>query len=82
MKWDIKELFNQFLHLETGFFLTYWVKYAFNILDYRLLFVGLTVGLLVEVYQYFYQDNRELHLPDRIRDDFFYIIGSGLIWLV
>jgi len=88
MKWGFNELYNQFLHIQTGTFFTYWVLIAHKrlldkeIFDIRLLLVGFTIGLLVEIYQYFFQDKRELHLSDRTRDIVFYIIGSALIWLI
>ena len=88
MKWNFKELYNQFLHIETGVFFTYWSiiipKRFFNyeFFDYRLLLVGFTVGFTVEIYQYFFKDKKQLHLPDRIRDNTSYIIGSAMVWLI
>jgi hypothetical protein len=82
IKWDLNELKNQLLHITAGVVLTYWIYYITNINDYKLLFVGLIVGVGVEIYQYFFQDSKVLHIQDRVRDVFFYVVGSILIWLV
>jgi len=88
MKWDLNEWLNQLKHFIAGLFSAYIVmvghKYILNIeiFDYRLLLVGLLVGSIVEIYQFFYRDNREFHVADRLRDISFYIIGSSIIWLV
>ena len=87
MKWSKHEWFNQLKHFIAGLWAT-WIVFMVHsfmgiiITDYRLLLVGLLVGSIVEIYQFFYQDNRQFHIADRIRDISFYIIGSAVIWLV
>ena len=82
IKWDLNEIKNQLLHLVAGIVSTIFINCITNIIDYRLLFVGLMVGVGVEIYQYFFQDSKVLHIQDRVRDVFFYVVGSILIWLV
>ena len=82
IRWDFNEIKNQLLHLVAGIVSTIFINCITNIIDYRLLFVGLIVGVGVEIYQYFFQDSKVLHIQDRVRDVFFYVVGSILIWLV
>ena len=80
MKWDLNEWKNQGLHFIAGIITTGAFSFVFKIYDWRLLLVGLTVGIGVEIYQYFFRDKWEAHLWDRIRDVVFYDIGSLVIW--
>ena len=88
MKWNLNEWKNQLLHTLTGLFSTYIVmvghKFILNIeiFDIRLLLVGLLVGSIVEIYQFFYRDGNHWKIYDRIRDVAFYVVGSSIIWLV
>jgi len=82
MVWTVHEWVNQLKHFFVGLIATYGVKVVFNIVDWRLLLVGLSIGLGVEVYQYFFRDNKILHPLDRIRDVTFYEIGSLVIWII
>ena len=79
---NLKEIINQFLHTYVAFMTTGTFLLKTHITDYRLLLVGFILGLAVEIYQYFFQDDRELKLYDRILDVSFYIIGSFLMWVL
>ena len=85
MNWGLNELKNQVAHFFVSIFFTLIAlfiikKFEFNI--HLLLLVGVIVGTSVEVYQYFRKDNRQLKLPDRIRDVFFYELASILVWYI
>ena len=82
MKWDWNEWKNQFKHFTVGLIATGVAKFVFGIVDWRLLLIGVSIGILVELYQFFFRDNKILHPLDRIRDVCFYDIGSLLIWMV
>jgi len=75
----INEIKNQHVHLFLGLMSAYFVNLWLPI--YIAVFTGIIVGLLVEILQYFFADNRELKLADRILDLSFWF-ASGFIYLL
>lgn len=74
---DKNEIKNQHVHMFWGLILStvllrithlYWMGWVF----------GMLIGLGVEIWQYFYADNRELKLFDRILDISSWGLGGAL----
>ena len=73
----MKEAFNQCVHLFIGFLLgccmTEYTKNLFSIMAFVL-----CCAVIIEVFQYFFNDKRQLFLEDRLFDISSYLLGSVL----
>ncbi len=77
-----KEFINQCLHVYVSFMTTGFILCKTEITDLKILLIGFFLGLLVEIYQYYFQDNKKLKIKDRILDVSFYVVGSFLLWVI
>ena len=92
MKWDKKEMGNQYAHSAIGRGITVLSLiiiggHAKSIVKNPLLALYIVAGIAViafciKVIQYTMCDNRELKLADRIRDWLFYVVESILLLAV
>ena len=87
MKWNWSKFFasymqfsNMFAHMWAGQWATLIACKATG--SYYALFTGLAVGILMEIYQYFFMDNKELKLEDRVADSSQWGIGGASVWLI
>lgn len=76
----INEAKNQCVHMLVGIQATWAVNLHvhFSIAS----FTGIIIGIIVEVFQYFFVDNRELKLADRILDLSFWFASSFIFMLM
>jgi len=89
MKWDINEIGNQTVHFLVGYLFAMIISFIavyfyglrifyeqLSILSVVVISASVIIAIIVELYQYFCPDKKDLKLPDRIRDGIFYVIGS------
>lgn len=78
--WTTRDILQQVAHFLQGFLYSIILSkifFTFGLFPY-----GILIGLGVEIFQYFFIDERDLRLEDRIRDLLFWILGSVLIFIV
>lgn len=76
----INEIKNQNVHLFCGIMLT-WITHFFLPI-WVVVFTGLVVGLISETIQFFFMDDMEWKIKDRILDSSFWAASSGIYYLL
>jgi len=76
-EFDKKEFSYQHVHFLWGLFLSY-ILYFFKFKYYYL--IGFFCGVILEVYQYFFKDNYDLRICDRIMDISFWTLGGMFLY--
>ena len=77
--WSSRDLLQQLAHFSQGLIYSFFISAIFKTV---LGWVGAVIGFGVEVYQYFFKDNRDLRLSDRFRDWIFWSLGGALLRLI
>jgi VanZ family protein len=73
-----KQIKNCLLHITLGLLLIF-IIFTLTQSIYTL-FMGLILGLIVEIYQYYFLDNKELKIEDRLADISQWLIGGLLAY--